>query len=63
VDKTPFHRKMTETHGLDCLGKPYLKALEMLPEKLRELGPACRLECEGHHHEGALQVTGARGIS
>jgi len=54
---------MTETHGLDCLGKPYLKALEMLPEKLRELGPACRLECEGHHHEGALQVTGARGIS
>ncbi|MBU1194121.1 MAG: ammonia-forming cytochrome c nitrite reductase subunit c552 [Proteobacteria bacterium] len=39
--KTPFHRKMTETHGLDYLKKPYLEAVGMLPEGLQDLGPAC----------------------
>jgi len=51
--KTPFHRKMTDTHGLDYLGKPYLEALDMLPEKLRELGPAC-YDC---HLQDPLELT------
>ena len=39
--KTPFHRQMSETHGMDYLKKPFREAVAMLPEKLRELGPAC----------------------
>ena len=39
--KSPFHREMTETHGMDYLAKPYLEAVAMLPEKFQELGPAC----------------------
>lgn len=40
--KNPLHREMTETHGLEnYLKKPFREAVAMLPEKLRELGPAC----------------------
>ncbi|MCJ8502852.1 ammonia-forming cytochrome c nitrite reductase subunit c552 [Desulfatitalea alkaliphila] len=43
--KTPFHRQMSETHGLDgYLKKPFREAVAMLPEKLQELGPAC-IDC------------------
>lgn len=38
---------MTETHGLDYLGKPYLEALGMLLEKMRELRPAVRNPAPG----------------
>ena len=43
--KSPYHRRMTETHGLeDYLKKPFRDAVAMLPEKHRELGPAC-IDC------------------
>lgn len=64
--KTPFHRKMTETHGMDYLEKPFREAVAMLPEKLRELGPAC-IDChqpdpmslkpkKAHLDEGLLMI-------
>ncbi|MBN2281511.1 MAG: ammonia-forming cytochrome c nitrite reductase subunit c552 [Candidatus Marinimicrobia bacterium] len=42
--KTPFHKEYTETRGMDYLSAPFLKAVEMLPEKHRELGAAC-IDC------------------
>lgn len=52
--KSPFHREMTETHGLEgYLKKPFREAVDMLPEKLRELGPAC-YDC---HHPDPMRLT------
>lgn len=42
--KSPFHKEMTDTHGMDYLEKPFRDAVAMLPEKHRELGPAC-IDC------------------
>ncbi len=42
--KSPFHKEMTEKHGMDYLKKPFRDAVAMLPEKHRELGPAC-IDC------------------
>jgi nitrite reductase (cytochrome c-552) len=39
--KSPVHREMVETHGMEYLTKPFREAVSMLPEKLQELGPAC----------------------
>jgi nitrite reductase (cytochrome c-552) len=51
--KSPMHREMTEKHGLDYLKKPYLEAVDMLPQKLRRLGPAC-YDC---HQPDPMSVT------
>ncbi len=39
--KSPAHREMSETHGLDYLKKPFKEAVAMLPEKIQKLGPSC----------------------
>lgn len=51
--KNPMHRELTEKHGLEYLKKPYLEAVNMLPEKIRQLGPSC-WDC---HHADTLSIT------
>ncbi len=46
--KTPFHKEFTDKYGMDYLKAPFLEAVNMLPEKHRELGPAC-IDC----HQGS----------
>lgn len=64
--KSPVHREMSETHGLNYLKKPFREAVAMLPEKLQELGPAC-YDChqadpmglapkKAHLEEGLLMI-------
>ncbi len=39
--KTPYYKQMSEKHGMKYLKTPFKDAVNMLPEKNRELGPAC----------------------
>ena len=67
--KSPLHRKMTETRGKDYLQMPFKEAVAALPEKLRELGPACidchqpdpmGLDTKKAHLDSALLMIGKR---
>ena len=42
--KTPYHKSLVKKHGMKYLTAKFDKALEMIPEKSRELGPAC-IDC------------------
>jgi nitrite reductase (cytochrome c-552) len=64
--KSPFHRELTETHGLDYLRMQFHDAVALIPEKLQELGPAC-IDChqpdpmalrttKAHFGEGLLMI-------
>ena len=42
--KSPYHKSFTEKKGMDYLKAKFMDAVNMIPEKHRELGPAC-IDC------------------
>ncbi|MCK4835308.1 MAG: ammonia-forming cytochrome c nitrite reductase subunit c552 [Candidatus Aminicenantes bacterium] len=70
--KTPYHKSFTEKHGMTYLTAKFNNALEMLPEKNRELGPAC-IDCHKPadmtlttnrlHIEKGLKMIGKNNLS
>jgi nitrite reductase (cytochrome c-552) len=51
--KSPFHKSFTEKFGMTYLNAKFKQALEMYPEKHRELGPAC-IDCHKSSDMGLL---------
>jgi nitrite reductase (cytochrome c-552) len=50
--KTPYHKSFTEKYGMKYLTAGFKDAIEMLPSKHRELGPAC-IDC---HQPGDMSL-------
>jgi len=70
--KTPFHKSFTEKHQMKYLTAKFNDALDMLPKKMRELGPAC-IDCHDNktmdlhtnklHIEKGLAMIGKTGLT
>ncbi len=70
--KTPYYKLMTEKHGMKFLKTPFKEAVNMLPEKNRELGPACfdchesetmGLSTNKTHIENGLKMIGKKELT
>jgi len=51
--KTPYHKSFVKKHGMKYLKAKFLDAINMFPEKNRELGPAC-IDC---HRNDTMDLT------
>jgi nitrite reductase (cytochrome c-552) len=70
--KSPYHKTLTQKHGMKYLTAKFMDAVKMIPEKMRETGPSC-IDCHKNdtmglttnklHIQKGLEMIGKKDLS